>query len=224
MIVNRTSITVQKIVYLVPPVYTNFALTASGLDPGGQSVTCILGPAAWRSTNSNAQSNASLPCLTQIKLALPGHIFYAGHLLNAQFGGPGTSNNLTALTSHANTMQKGFDNAIVDALGHLNDVYTALNDVGVNVTLIGYGIQLTITVNPARWPVATPHECVSTGLVCTALVVNPPHVDNLVAAAHPTGQGLPPNWTRTRQSILSNIQAVQNKVNDANLHSNVNNA
>lgn len=223
VVIKPVGTTVMKLVHLVAPAYTTFPLTPGGLDPGGQSVTCVLGPAAWRSTNSNAQSTTSLPCLTQVKAALPGYLFYAGHLLNAQFGGPGTSNNLTALTSGANTAHKAFDNHIVNALGYLLAAYTELNNVGVDVMPLGYGIQLTITVNPARWPPTTPHACVSTGLTCTALVVNPPNVDNLVAAVYPTGQGLPAFWTATRAGILQLIQSVQDEVNDANLHPNVNN-
>ncbi|MGM1058947.1 hypothetical protein [Saccharothrix sp. Mg75] len=223
VVIKPAATTVMTLVHLVPPAYTPFALTPANLHPGGQSVTCTLGPAAWRSTNSNAQSTTSLPCLVQIKAAHPLRTFYAGHLLNAQFGGPSTSTNITALTSGANTAQKAFDNHIVNALGHLQAVYTALNDVGVDVLLLGYGIQLTIVMSPVKWAGLSPNDCISTGMTCTALVVNPPNVDALVGAVYPTGQGLPAYWNITRQGILDGIQAVQDEVTTANLNSNINN-
>src|SRR2546430_13496957 len=212
LIIPNPDTTVMTIGYIFAPVHTVFGLTPSGLDPGGQSVTCILGPAALQSKNSNAQSATSLPCLTNVRAAYPWQTFYPGHLLNTQFGGPGDSTNVTVLTASANGQHKRFDNNIVAALGHLKDAYIALNNAGINVLTLGYGLHITLTVSPARWPGPPPNDCISTGLTCTAAVVNPPDVDTLIAAIYPAGQGLPDYWAQTRPTILDLIQAVQDKV------------
>ena len=215
--------TVLKLVHLSAPAYTSFAPTATGWDPGGQSVVCVLGPAAWRSVNSDAKSAASLPCLAPIRISHPGRGFIAGHLLNAQFGGPNSLENMTALTSSANGQQKSFDNHIVNACGLLHKVYLELNNVGIDVMVLGYGIQLNIDMHPNRWPGAAPNDCISIRMTCTALVVSEPDIDTLMATVYPGGKGLPDLWISTRKTILTLVQGVQDEVATANLASTVTN-
>lgn len=223
VLIPNPATTVDTIIFISHPQYTTFPKTASGLEPGGSSMTCILGPAAVLSTNSNAQSTASLPCLQYIVPAHQNHSWYAGHLLNAQFRGPSTTNNMTALTGSANHQQTGFDNHIVNAVGHLKAVYTKLNNVGVDIMSLGYGIHLNIVVNVAKWGTNSPDDCISTGLTCTATVVTPPNVDALVGAIYPNAASLPAFWNLTRQEILDLIDMVQAEVNTANSNGNVTN-
>jgi hypothetical protein len=223
IIIHPYANTVMKLIHLVPPAPVSFAFTASGLHPGGQSVTCVLGPAAVRSVNSNAKSTTSLPCLTPIRLAHPGHGFIAGHLLNSQFGGTNTIENMTALTSSANGSQKSFDNHIVNAVLHLKSVYEELNDVGIDVMPLGYGIHISLVMDAAKWGAATPDNCISTGMTCTAMVVHIPNVDNLITVVYPPGHGLPAMWKSTRARILQLMQSVQNEVQTANKTPYINN-
>lgn len=77
--------------------------TVESRPAGGKCTKAILGP--WSLNPQNSDAKSTLP--SGISLARDTHkdyTFIAGHLLNAQLGGPGTDyKNLTILTSSANS-------------------------------------------------------------------------------------------------------------------------
>jgi hypothetical protein len=157
------------------------AYTASG-HAGGALSTVVLGPGGYVSTNSDADRSV-IPEILLAEAAYPAHTFKAGHLINAEFGGAGDdADNLTILTTAANSSMRAFDNAIKNCLTTtLTAAYTCMNNVGLDVTTTTYGIQLTIATNGGWWPAAPGHPgfLVTTGVTCVAAIVNEPAIPAL---------------------------------------------
>jgi hypothetical protein len=193
------------------PVYTPSAQGA-----GGELSTVVLGPGGYVSTNSDADRSV-IPEILQAELAYPAHTFKAGHLLNAEFGGSGSdAANLTILTTAANSAMRAFDNAIKNCvITPFTNAYTAMNNVGIDVTTLTYGIQLTITTNGGWWAAAPGHHgfLVTTGVTCVAAVVNEPTVaglENTLTGLY--GANRVPGHANLMAQLVVDMAAVQSQV------------
>ncbi|HEX5406130.1 MAG TPA: hypothetical protein VFX16_27965 [Pseudonocardiaceae bacterium] len=177
---------------------------------GGRLSTAILGPGGYVSRNSDAD-RAALPAIVNAEAAYPAHTFKAGHLLNAEFGGAGDdSDNLTILSTGANSRMRAFDNAIKDAVTlTLKTAYRAINNMGIDVTNLGYGIQVTITTAAGFWSnnVAQAGYLISNGVTCVAAIVGEPVPANLEAALTATYQAARVN---THAALMLTLQTAIN--------------
>jgi hypothetical protein len=152
---------------------------------GGIRSTAILGPGALRSEDSDANPNKPA-AIKAVRKAYPGRSFYAGHLLNSQFGGHGDdAKNLTVLTGTGNGSQKTFDNRVKSAVEALKKAYIEINRLGFPVKDLTYGIRVVAAVSGTWWGDEYPDSCVADGLVCTAEVANEPDLDELLDTAYP---------------------------------------
>jgi hypothetical protein len=167
----------EKIEYIVEPKYT----PASKPDAGGCHSFAVLGPDAVRSTNTDADPNVLLALARAIDTFGSKYGFKAGHLLNAELGGDGRDPaNLTILTSSANRENTSFDNALKMAVDSLRKAYEAISKLGINLEALKYGIQVDIKTLDATWTDTYPGNCISNGLVCSAVVQNPPNLEKLL--------------------------------------------
>ncbi|MBB4905475.1 hypothetical protein [Actinophytocola algeriensis] len=208
---------IANIRYLVDPAYTPAARPGAG---GAQS-TVVLGPGGYVSMNSDADRTA-IPAILAAETDHPGHTFKAGHLLNAELGGSGSDpDNLIILTTAANNAQRAFDDPIKASIQTtLTHAYTAMNNMGLDVTTIGYGISLTITANASYWSNNPAHGgyAVPDGFTCTAAVVGEPVPAHLEAAL--TGLYGPTrvaNHANLKATLNRHIANLQNEVAAANL-------
>lgn len=196
------------------------AYTASG-HAGGSLSTVVLGPGGYVSTNSDADRSV-LPEIVQAEAAYPAHTFKAGHLINAEFGGAGDdADNLTILTTAANSSMRSFDNAIKNCLTTtLTSAYTCMNNVGLDVTTMTYGIQLDIATNGGWWPAAPGHPgfLVTTGVTCVATIVNEPAIPALEAILTGLyGANRVPTHAQLMVQLAAMIAQLQAQVAAANL-------
>lgn len=143
---------------------------------GGVHSWAVLGPDALVGMGTDANPRLP-PGIDTVRRTYPQATFYAGHLLNADFGGSGQDpRNLTILTSAANTSHKAFDNPVKRAVEELRRVYEYMYDDGIDIagelqasggTL---GIRVDVETDGASWGSSGPDRWVSNGLVCTARV------------------------------------------------------
>lgn len=189
------------------------------LSAGGVRVTATLGPAAYRSMNSDADRQA-LPAIVDAEAAY-SQGFKAGHLLNAEFGGPGNDpGNLTILTNSANSANRTFDNRIKDAVtGPLEKAYRCINDMGLDASLQTYGIAMTIAIGNSFWS-TNPAEVgylIADTVTWSAQVVGVPTQANLEAQLTAAYQG---QRVGNHQSLMDDlteyIKQVQGFVDTAN--------
>lgn len=128
-------------------------------DIGGSGMTAHLGPDyLWaRGTTTSAQS---LPALMPELRAASSKNWIAGHLLNEELGGNGTlSQNLTPLTSAANSAHKVFEThikAMLTACAHIEDDFKSLTvtqSAGAAERQFPYfyGVRYRVTVSPERY-------------------------------------------------------------------------
>lgn len=201
---------VEDIVYLNggDPAYTPADRTGAG----GRLSTATLGPSANHSTNSKAKSSA-LPVIAPANAAYPQYHFKTGHLLNEVFGGAGDdADNLTILTISANGLHDNFDGNIKDAVEQLWKAYIALSKVGIDVTQLGYGIQVSIATTGSYWSDDTtvPEYYICTGLVCTAAIVGTPSDALLATAIKVTGYQ---ERLKEARTAMANVLAFVNAAN-----------
>ncbi len=138
---------------------------------GGRHSSAILGPNCLLSTNSDA--DPSLPTSIIAARAKYDHVFKAGHLLNAQFGGDGKNReNLMILTSSANVQFNAFDNCVKNALNELKHIYEFLCKNYVNMKLITLGIKVDITASHDMWGASMPEKHIHKGATLSAKIVN----------------------------------------------------
>jgi hypothetical protein len=192
---------------LVPAAYVSFAdpadcPAATGDYMGCHQVTVTLGPKQqFGQTGTNA--TATFPyALADASLAYAGqYVFKSGHVLNADFGGPNAANNMTILTSSANTQQTKFDNNIKNARNALYNVYKAVASCGPTsatfFSAIGYGIAIDIQMGGGTWGPAYPDDCISNQMDLNAVVVN--EAAFIAAAQNPN------NFASPRPSVLVSI-------------------
>jgi hypothetical protein len=200
---------IATIQYIVPPAYTAAARPGAG---GAQS-TVVLGPGGYVSKNSDADRTA-IPAILAAETGYPGHTFKAGHLLNAELGGSGSDpGNLMILTTAANSAQRAFDDPIKASVQTtLTHAYTAMNNMGIDVTTIGYGIFLTITANASYWSnnPADGGYAVPDGFTCTAAIVGEPVPATLEATLTglygPTRVATHANLMVTLNGHIANLQ------------------
>jgi hypothetical protein len=192
--------------FIVAPSYESWADSRAG----GKHSSAILGPGALLSANSDAVS--TLPAaIRSVRRAYPEETFAAGHLLNAELGGDGTTaKNLTILTSSANGGYKNFDNNVKSAVGQLKKAYASMNKLGIDVSKLKYGIQVDVTVNDDWWGEDYPDNCVSTGVVGTAVVSGEPDVDALFEAQFPDEADRPDRW----EALLEQVREEMANVSD----------
>jgi hypothetical protein len=212
---TRTAIdlkVIDTLQYFAGPQYEPFSTSPEGYDPGGQRTTAILGPGALLSVGSDAMGATSLPALTQIVTVFPMKIYgwKAGHLLNAMFGGQAVPANLTALTTSANNSMNTFDNAVKNAVGALHGAYVGLAKLRIKKTLtLTYGIQVVIEADESTWDDHNhPGNLVTTGVTCTAEVVDAPDVEELINEEYSQGDGMPTRWESYRDEVLGQMQQV----------------
>jgi hypothetical protein len=207
---------IAQIQYIVDPAYT----PSARLGAGGESAVATLGPGAYRSMNSDADRTA-IPAIVQAEQAYLGHTFKAGHLLNAEFGGPGNNAaNLTILTTTANAGMRAFDNAIKDAITlHLTAAYTAMNNMGLDVTDFDYGVEVTITTDSTFWSnVATDAGyLICDGVTGLAVIENEPTAADLETALTVRwGTDRVGNHAQLLAQFTTAVGNLQNKVTAAN--------
>lgn len=184
--------------FIVAPTYVSW----DDARAGGKHSSAVLGPGALLSVNSDAVS--TLPsAITAVRGAYPDVTFAAGHLLNAELGGDGTTaRNLTILTSSANGGYKKFDNNVKHAVERLKKAYGTMNRLGIGVTALTYGIKVDIEVNDAWWGTTYPDNCVSTGVVGTAAVFDEPDVQALLEATFQDENQRPERW----EALLAQVE------------------
>jgi hypothetical protein len=134
---------------------------------GGTSSTAVLGPNGFKDWKSDA--DPSLPRgIKEARDTYPEAFFKAGHLLNANFGGSGTTAaNLTILSAAGNGSHKGFDNNVVRAVGSLKRLYELLANNYVDVARVRYGIAVKVETS-GQWGSDTPDSYICEELVCSA--------------------------------------------------------
>jgi hypothetical protein len=115
---------------------------------GGSSMTALLGPDLGDGVIRGSKTNTtSLQPLMGLLSRISGKVWIAGHLLNADFGGSGTSdNNLTPLTSAANSAHKTFEGHIKNML-----VKCELLDRNDADAPEWYGVSYSVTVSPLKF-------------------------------------------------------------------------
>lgn len=173
--IPNTDVVLAGLRYVVEPTYQ----PAPNCNAGGSRSSAILGPSAFVSRNSDA--DARLPGAIDDARALYGIDFKAGHLLNAQFGGAGTDPaNLAILTPTANGIHRGFDEPLKQALDALDKAYRALVRLNQDVRALNYGIQVVVSTTGYYWDQKYPGNCIPTGLLCSAQVVNRPDTSNFM--------------------------------------------
>lgn len=229
-VANRPRITINnpdrinQIHYIEAPDYKQFSGTnQQGYARGGRKVTVVLGPAGVFSKNSNARSTGSLAALGPVRSTYDGD-FVAGHLLNADFGGVGTQENITVLTDSANTSMNTFDNRIRQAVNALKHAYVGMNNLGIDVHDLTYGIEVEITVGNDTWDDDHPGDLIANEVTCTASVQDEPDVDNLLDDVYPDGRGKPPRFDSAVAEIKKQLQAAGSAVDQANDAGEINNA
>jgi hypothetical protein len=129
---------------------------AGGGYKGCQKIEITLGP-KQQFGEMGTNASATYPkALDDVKANYHGMTFYSGHMLNADFGGEDSADNMTILTSGANTNQKAFDSNVKNARNTLYGIYQDLvsfnpkNGVGY-FTAMGLGIQVTIEMTGNPW-------------------------------------------------------------------------
>ncbi|WP_141316484.1 hypothetical protein [Streptomyces spinoverrucosus] len=171
---------------------------------GGRHSSAILGPGAGLGKGSDSVGDKP-QAIQAIKKKYPGTTFISGHLLNADFGGDGKDHkNLTVLTSTGNANHKKFDEPIKKALMQLRTAYQAMNELGIDVKAIRYGIKVDIEVTGKEWGDTYPNNCIFKSLTCKAKVVND---DKALAELVPH---------KNREKADAAITAVQHLVDEAN--------
>lgn len=205
------------------PVYTPSPRPGAG----GCLSTVVLGPGGYVSKNSDADRSA-IPAILAAEAAGYPHTFKAGHLLNAEFGGSGDDpDNLTILTTAANSAQRSFDEAVKLAVQTtLTHAYTVINSMGIDVSTLGYGIQVTITAQPTFWSnvVGNPGYLITDGLTCQAAIVGEPAIATLEGVLTATyGAARVPNHANLVATLNGHIATLQNDVAAANMQGVVNN-
>ena len=204
--------------YLSPPEYTLFDQpdgATSATARGCKTATVTLGPlAGFTDVNSGTDAEAVWPsAIEDVRAKIQGYTWISGHVINADFGGFGGSDeNMTCLTSSANSQQKAFDSNVKHARTYLHQVYTALREAGKKSDFFsgfGYGIELELEMSDATWGRKYPYNCVSNTMSLAATVVNEPSEEEVRAAmgdATEVSIGL----------VLAAIKNVEKYVGDAN--------
>jgi hypothetical protein len=185
----------------------------------------ILGPGGNWSRNSDADRKA-IPAIVPAEAAYPQHGFKAGHLLNAEFGGSGSdANNLTILSSAANSAMRAFDNAIKAAVTTtLKHAYTCANNAGIDVTTLTYGIRLTITTTGGFWSnhAGHPGYLLANNVTCVAAIVGEPAIPALEAVlAGQYGTARVNDHAQLMVRLAADIATLRNQVAAANAVGNV---
>jgi hypothetical protein len=201
-----TDIDIMALDYFSGPSYA----WADNKKAGGKHSSAILGPGCLRSENSDADPN--LPsAMKHAKTEYPDEDFVAGHLLNSALGGNGKdARNITILTSSGNSSHKGFDNPIKTAVAELKKAYVAMNNLGIDVSKLKYGIRVDIEIDEDCWGDHYPDNCISAGLTCTAGVSKEPDVEALLNAKFPDEDDRRTGW----RSNLAVANAAVAKVAD----------
>lgn len=206
---------IGNIRYILPPVYT-----ASGrVGAGGTCSVATLGPAGAVSKDSDAD-RSKLPKIIDAEQDYD-ETFVAGHLLNAQFGGSGTDpTNLTILTQSANHSMCTFDNAIASALREpLTHAYECVNSMGLDVSTLGYGIQVTVTADDAFWSDDQSQSgyLITTGVTSVAVIVaepDPHALENALTQRY--GQNRVTKHGTHMANLEGAIASLRERVADAN--------
>jgi hypothetical protein len=189
--------------------YTLFQDPADAPKGGGYAgcaqVTITLGPLQDFSNSGTNSSGAFPRAKAKAETKYYRQTFVSGHVLNADFGGPDASKNMTILTSSANSQQKTFDSNVKKARNIIYSVYMDLAALGPKNTNflagLGYGIKLDLQVGSAggEWSNKYPGNCISNQIDLDAQIVGEGKVLTAIAA---------PNtyFSSPRPSILSGIQ------------------
>jgi len=91
---------------------------------GGQNSTVTLGAGAFAMQGNGTNADANRPGgMRGARTQFPEESFKAGHILNAEFGGSGTSNaNLIILTAAGNAAHRAFDQPVKHAIHYLYNI------------------------------------------------------------------------------------------------------
>lgn len=172
---------------------------------GCSKAVAFLGPLSLRSVNSDA--NASLPPgIIAARVAYPRAYFKAGHMINACFGGNGQkSNNLTILTSSANTAMTAFDNRVKDAVRELYRLFSAFHRAKIAINDIGTcRIRLEVRVSALKWGASAPDKYIANNVYVRASFRNNPD----------DRSGVIRDTLRSRNSHVSDIEDLEDRVNN----------
>ena len=200
------------------PIYVSFPRPVGGTRSRGcKSAQVVLGPlVGWPEPQLGTDAEAKYPsAIIDVKKQIDNGKYHwkSGHVINADFGGYGKSNeNMTCLTSSANTSQTAFDNNIKKARSSLHKVYRALRLAGLRDDFFAdlrYGIEIKIEMSDDAWGDTYPHNCVSNTMSLRATILNAPTEASVRDAP---GQ---PKKTDIQQ-VLGYIREVQNFVDTAN--------
>ncbi len=173
---------------------------------GGRRAEATLSPKSLSGMGSDADPN--LPSgIRRARDCHTSHSFVAGHLLNADFGGPGNNaKNMTILTSKANSAMKNFDNRIKDALEGLQKVYILIADHVDSVSSLKYGININIEVSDDKWGDKPPNNYIANTLSCRATISENIDLESLLPDALP----------RKKEEIQRVIERINDFVEQAN--------
>jgi len=158
---------------------------------GCKSAEVVLGPlVGWPEPQPGTDAVVIWPeAITDVRKHIDDskHHWKSGHVINADFGGYGGSDeNMTCLTSSANTQQTAFDNNVKKARMYLHKFYTALRDKGMKQSSyfasLKYGIKVSIELSDETWGDAYPWNCVSKTMTLDAEILNEPAEDDVRAA------------------------------------------
>jgi hypothetical protein len=148
------------------------------MDPkaaGSSFSEAYLGPDSLNERNSDA--NPRLPSgIDKARAAFPDVDFKAGHMINACFGGNGQkANNLTILTSSANTSMNFNDNRLKNAVRKLRKLFETFHKAKIDLDDIGKcRIKLRVEVSGDKWGDNPPASYIDKWLKITAKFENDP--------------------------------------------------
>lgn len=149
---------------------------------GSAKVAAVLGPDSYNPRSNDADSDKPLgskPAREKYRKAG----FKAGHMLNCEFGGDGSSwKNLTILSARANTAMTKHDNALKRACAELKKFYEVLHKAGVDGSQLNCGIEVTIQVSSSKWGDDSPDCYIAKTITMSARITNTPNLNTLVQA------------------------------------------
>jgi len=183
---------------------------------GCKRAKVVLGPlTGWPELQRGTDAQAVYPdALTDVKKHIDNakYTWKSGHVINADFGGKGTSNhNMTCLTSSANTAQQAFDNHVKNARSSLHQTYSALRlafQQSDDFKNLGYGIKVEIEMSDEAWGDEYPWNCVSTSMSLQASIVNEPEEEAVRTVMKGSKEG-------DIQNVLGHIASVRRHLDAA---------
>lgn len=156
----------------------------SGGFRGCKKMTITLGPKKQFGEPGTNSTGSHPKAITKACSSYPEQDFKSGHVLNADFGGPDSNDNMTILTASANSAQRKFDSNLKKARNALYDVYSNFAKCAPKeesfFTDLDYGIEVVIVIGATGgvWDKKYPGNCISNEITLTATIINEANARN----------------------------------------------